>query len=51
MFIVSLSPFYKEAILNPFLQQAMDEEFTTLHKTNTSDLIPLPPGKSVVGCR
>jgi hypothetical protein len=51
MFIVSPSPFYKEAILNPFLQQAIDEELTALHKTNTWDLIPLPPGKSVVGCR
>ena len=29
----------------------MDEEISTLHKTGTWDLIPLPLGKSVVGCR
>jgi len=29
----------------------MDEELSTLHKTNTWNLVPLPPGKSVDGCR
>lgn len=29
----------------------MDEELSALHKTNTWDLVPLPPSKSVVGCR
>jgi hypothetical protein len=29
----------------------MDEELSTLHKTYTWDLLPLPLGKSVVGCR
>jgi len=29
----------------------MDEELSALHKTNAWDLVPLPPGKSVVGCR
>ena len=29
----------------------MDEELLALHKTGTWDLVPLPPGKSVVGCR
>ena len=42
---------YKEAILDPLRQQAMDEELSTLYKTGTWDLVPLPPGKSVVGCR
>ena len=28
----------------------MDEELSTLCKINTWDLVPLPPGKSVVGC-
>jgi len=28
----------------------MNEELSTLHKTDTWDLVPLPPGKSVVGC-
>jgi len=41
---------YKEAILDPLWQQAMDEELSALHKTNTWDLVPLPSGKSVVGC-
>ena len=40
---------YKEAILDPYWQQAMDEELKALHRTNTWDLVPLPPGKSVVG--
>jgi hypothetical protein len=26
---------YKKAILDPFLQQTMDEELSNLHKTNT----------------
>jgi hypothetical protein len=29
----------------------MDEELSALCKINTWDLVPLPPGKSVVGCR
>jgi hypothetical protein len=29
----------------------MDEELSALHKTDTCDLVPLPPGKSVVSCR
>ena len=29
----------------------MDEELSALHKTDTWDLVPLPPSKSVVGCR
>ena len=28
----------------------MDEELSALHKTCTWDLVPLPLGKSVVGC-
>jgi hypothetical protein len=28
----------------------MDEKLSTLHKTNTWNLVPLPPGKSVDGC-
>jgi hypothetical protein len=26
----------------------MDEELSALHKTNTWDLVPLPPGKNVL---
>jgi hypothetical protein len=29
----------------------MDEELFALYKTDTWDPVPLPPGKSVVGCR
>jgi len=29
----------------------MDEELSALHKTDTWDLVPLSPSKSVVGCR
>ena len=29
----------------------MKEELDALHKNNTWDLIDLPPGKSVVGCK
>jgi hypothetical protein len=42
---------YKEAILDPLWQQALDEELSALHKTDTWDLVPLPPSKSVIGCR
>jgi hypothetical protein len=42
---------YKEVILDPLWQQAMDKELYALHKTNTWDLVPLLLGKSVVGCR
>jgi len=28
----------------------MDKELFILHKTNTWDLVPLPPSKSVVSC-
>jgi len=31
---------YKEAILDPLWQQAMDEELSALHKTNSWDLVP-----------
>ena len=42
---------YKEAIIDPLWQQAIDEELSVLHKTATLDLVPLPPGKSIVGYR
>jgi len=42
---------YKEAILDPLWQQAMDEELSTLHNTDIWDLVPLPSGKSIVDCR
>jgi len=42
---------YKEAILDPLWQQAIDEELSALHKTDIWDLVPLPSSKSIVGCR
>ena len=29
----------------------MDGELSALHKTYTWDVVPLPPGKNIVGCR
>jgi hypothetical protein len=43
---------YKEVILDPLWQQAMDEELSALHKTDTWDLVYLPVRVLlvVVGC-
>jgi len=41
---------YKETILDLLWQQAMNKKLSALHKTDTWDLVPLTPGKSVVGC-
>jgi hypothetical protein len=50
LFIVFLSPLPIKK-LDLLWQQAMDEKLYALHKIDTWDLIPLPPGKSDVGCR
>jgi hypothetical protein len=42
---------YREACTNPFWQQAMTEELQALEKTHTWDLVDLPHGKSVIGCK
>jgi transposase InsO family protein len=42
---------FREASINPLWQAAMKEELDALHKNNTWDLVDLPPGKSVVGCK
>ena len=42
---------YKKVIIDPLWQWAMDEEPFVLHKIDAWDLVPLPPSKSVVGCR
>ena len=42
---------YREAHTDPLWQQAMNEELNALHKNNTWDMVDLPPGQSVVGCR
>ena len=42
---------YREAHTDPLWQQAMNEELDTLHKNNTWDMIDLPIGQFVVGCK
>ena len=42
---------YCEAHIDPFWQQAMNEELDALHKNHTWDMVDLPPGQSVAGCR
>ena len=41
----------REALTDPRWRQAMVDEMNALHSTGTWDLVPLPPGKSTVGCR
>ena len=40
-----------EALSHPGWKQAMVEEMVALHSTGTWDLVTLPNGKSLVGCR
>jgi len=42
---------YREASTNPLWQDAIKEELDALHKNHTWDLVDLPRGKSVVGCK
>ena len=42
---------YREASINPLWQIAMKEELDALSKNHTWDLVTLPLGKSVVGCK
>ena len=42
---------YKEAVLDPLWQQAMVEELSALHQTDTWSLVPLPAGKRAIGSR
>ncbi|WJZ81727.1 hypothetical protein VitviT2T_001550 [Vitis vinifera] len=42
---------YREAFTDPLWQIAMKEELDALTKNHTWDLVPLPPGQSVVGCK
>ena len=48
---VSLPDTIHEALSSPGRKQAMVEEMAALHSTGTWDLVPLPAGKSPVGCR
>jgi hypothetical protein len=42
---------YHEACTNPLWQKTMTEELQALEKTHTWDLVDLPRGKSVIGCK
>lgn len=42
---------YKEVVLDPLQQQAINVKLSTLHKTNTWDLVNLPSSKRDVSCR
>ena len=42
---------YREASSNPLWQQAMSDELQALTKTNAWDLVDLPSGKTLVGCK
>ncbi|RVW93185.1 Retrovirus-related Pol polyprotein from transposon RE1 [Vitis vinifera] len=42
---------YREASTDPLWQIAMKEELDALTKNHTWDLVTLPPGQSVVGCK
>ena len=42
---------YREVSTDPLWQIAMKEELDALSKNHTWDLVTLPPGKSVVGCK
>ena len=48
---ISVPKNVSEALSDPGWTQAMVDEMTALHTNGTWDLVPLPPGKSLVGCR
>nr|XP_009771264.1 PREDICTED: uncharacterized protein LOC104221828 [Nicotiana sylvestris] len=55
-FITSLSTVkvpktVEEAMAHPGWRQAMIEEMTALHDNGTWEIVPLPKGKTTVGCR
>ena len=41
----------KEALIIPYWKQAMDEEFATLMKNKTWELVPLTPDKNAIGSK
>ncbi|KAK2391898.1 putative mitochondrial protein [Trifolium repens] len=48
---VSIPKTVHEALSHPGWKQAMIDEMIALESNQTWELVPLPPGKSVVGCR
>jgi hypothetical protein len=43
--------FYGEVAGNPFWESAMQEEYNSLLKNQTWDLVPLPSGRKIFKCR
>ena len=41
----------RDALAHPGWRQAMTDELSVLHNSGTWELVPLPIGKSVVGCK
>jgi len=48
---VTIPKSVREALAYPGWCQAMTDELSALHNSGTWELVPLPSGKSVVGCR
>ena len=42
---------YKDAANDPRWKTAMKEEFSSLQKNNTWELVDLPPGRKLVQCK
>ena len=42
---------YEEAVGYPRWKTAMKEEFSSLQKSNTWELVDLPPGRKLVQCK
>ena len=42
---------YEEVVGDPIWQTAMKEEFISLQKSNTWELVDLPPGRKLVQCK
>lgn len=48
---VSIPNATQEALFHPGWRQEIFDEMSTLEYNHTWELVPLPPGKFVVGCR
>jgi len=48
---MAIPKFVCDALAHPGWRQAMLNELSALYNGETWELVPLPPGKSVVGCR
>ncbi|XP_059064223.1 uncharacterized mitochondrial protein AtMg00820-like [Cryptomeria japonica] len=42
---------YEEVVKEPVWVNAMNDEMNSIHKNNTSELVPLPKGKQVIGVK